>query len=92
MAFRKIRTLAIDFEFRISEQRFMTLTEYRKKHGLSLEAFGALVGKSKGHIHAIERSNRATASLALAIEQVTGGQVNAAFLNSSIAEARRVAA
>ena len=70
----------------------MTLTEYRKKHGLSLEAFGELVGKSKGHIHAIEQNNCATAKLAMAIEKATNGEVNAAFLNSSIAEARRAAA
>ncbi len=70
----------------------MTLTEYRKQHGLSLEAFGALVGKSKGHIHAIEQSNCATAKLAMAIERATDGAVSAAFLNSSIAEARKQAA
>jgi DNA-binding XRE family transcriptional regulator len=70
----------------------MTLSEYRAKHDLTLEAFGKLVGKSKGHIHAIEQSNCATAKLALEIERVTDGEVSAAFLNSSIAEARRQAA
>lgn len=70
----------------------MTLSEYRALHGLSLAEFGKLVGKSKGHIHAIEQANCATAKLALAIERVTDGQVSAAFLNSSIAEARKQAA
>lgn len=70
----------------------MTLTEYRKKHGLSLEEFGRLVGKSKGHIHAVEQNNRATAKLALAIERATDGEVSAAFLNEQIAEAARRAA
>ena len=70
----------------------MTLSENREKHGLSLEEFGALVGKSKGHIHAVEKDNYATAKLALAIERETNGAVNAAFLNPEIAEARKAAA
>jgi DNA-binding XRE family transcriptional regulator len=70
----------------------MTLSEYREKHGLSLEAFAERVGKSKGHIHAVEKENYATAKLALAIERETEGAVDAAFLNPEIAEARRAAA
>lgn len=70
----------------------MTLTEYRQKHGLSLEAMARLVGKSKGHLHAVEKDGRATAKLALAIERQTRGLVDAASLNDEIAEARRAAA
>jgi DNA-binding transcriptional regulator YdaS (Cro superfamily) len=70
----------------------MTLTEYRLKHGLTLEQFGALVDKSKAHIHAIEKTNRASAKLALAIERVTQGEVSAAFLNPQVAEAREAEA
>jgi DNA-binding XRE family transcriptional regulator len=70
----------------------MTLTEYRAKHDLTLEQFGELVGKSKAQIHSVEKDNYATAKLALAIERETGGAVDAAFLNPSIAEARRAAA
>jgi transcriptional regulator with XRE-family HTH domain len=70
----------------------MTLSEYRKAHGLTLEQFAERVGKSKGHIHAVENENYATAKLALTIERETGGEVDAAFLNPSIAEARRAAA
>lgn len=70
----------------------MTLTEYRKKHELTLEQFGELVGKSKAQIHAIEKENYATAKLALAIERETSGAVDAAFLNPEIAEARKAAA
>lgn len=70
----------------------MTLTEYRKKHGLTLEQFGELVGKSKAQVHAVEKKNYATASLALEIERATDGSVDAAFLNPQIAEARKVAA
>jgi DNA-binding XRE family transcriptional regulator len=70
----------------------MTLSEYRQKHGLTLEAFGSLVSKSKAQIHAVEKENYATAKLALAIERETGGLVDAAFLNPEIAQARKVAA
>lgn len=70
----------------------MTLTDYRAKHGLTLEQFAERVGKSKGHIHAVEKDNYATAKLALAIERETQGHVSAAFLNPEIAEARRAAA
>jgi transcriptional regulator with XRE-family HTH domain len=70
----------------------MTLTDYREKHGLSLEQFGRRVSRSKAQIHSIEKTNRASAKLALAIERETQGAVNAAFLNPEIAEARRQAA
>lgn len=70
----------------------MTLSEYREKHGLTLEQFGSRVSKSKAQIHSIEKENYATAKLALAIERETGGAVDAAFLNPEIAEARKAAA
>ena len=92
LAFPEIRTNAIDFEFKKSEHSDMTLTDYREKHGLSLEQFGELVGRSKAQIHAVEKGNYATAKLALAIERATEGAVNAAFLNPEIAEARKAAA
>lgn len=70
----------------------MTLTDYREKHGLTLEQFGVRVGKSKAQIHAVEKTNYATAKLALAIERETGGAVSAAYLNPQVAEAREAAA
>lgn len=70
----------------------MDIATYREKHGLSLEAFGALVGKSKPHIHQIEREMRCSAKLALDIERVTSGEVDAAALNDEIALARKAAA
>lgn len=69
----------------------MTLSDYRTKHGLSLEAFGRLVGRSKSQIHAVEQRNYATAKLANAIERATDGAVSAALINPDIAEARRAA-
>lgn len=70
----------------------MDIKTYRAEHDLTLEAFGALVGKSKPHIHEIETSMRCSAGLALAIERATNGKVSAADLNDDIAEARRAAA
>lgn len=70
----------------------MDIATYREAEGLTLEAFGALVGKSKPHIHEIERTMRCSAKLALEIERVTEGKVSAADLNAEIAEARKAAA
>jgi transcriptional regulator with XRE-family HTH domain len=70
----------------------MTLTEWRKLNGLSLEALAAKLDKSKGHLHAVEKDGYATPRLALDIEQLTDGAVDAGELNPDIAEARRAAA
>jgi hypothetical protein len=70
----------------------MTITEYRKEHNLSMEQFGALIGRSKGHMSEIERTNRCPAKLALEIERHTIGQVDAASLNGDVSAARRQAA
>jgi transcriptional regulator with XRE-family HTH domain len=70
----------------------MTITEYRKARGLTMEEFGALIGRSKGHMSEIENTGRCSAKLALAIERATSGQVDAASLNDEIADARKQAA
>jgi transcriptional regulator with XRE-family HTH domain len=70
----------------------MTITEYRKEHGLTIEDFAARIGRSKGHACDIENAGRCSAKLAMAIEAATNGQVNAASLNDEIAAARKQAA
>lgn len=70
----------------------MDIATYRNERGLSLEAFGALIGKSKPHVHEIERTMRCSAKLALAIEAATDRKINAADLNDEIAAARKAAA
>lgn len=70
----------------------MTISEFRKANSLTLEALGGLIGKSKGHVYAIEQTGRCSAKVALAIERVTRGAVDAASLNDEIAEARQIAA
>ncbi len=68
------------------------LTRYRAANGLTLEGLADLVGKSKGHMHEVETTMRCTAKLALDLERVTTGAVNAADLNDEIAQARKQAA
>lgn len=70
----------------------MTLSDWRSKEGLSLEAVAVRLGKSKGHLHAVEKDGYATARLALDIETLTNGAVDAGDLNPEIAEARKAAA
>lgn len=71
----------------------MTIAEYRQRTGLSLEDFAAAVDlKSKGYMSDIERSNRCSAKIALAIEQHSQGLVDAATLNDDVALVRRAAA
>lgn len=70
----------------------LTINQYRAAHGLTLEAFAALVDKSKGHMSEIENTMRCSAKLALAIEAATKGEVDAAALNDEIASARKAAA
>ena len=68
-----------------------SITEYRADKGLTLEAFAALVGKSKGHMSEVEKTMRCSAKLALEIERATDGVINAAVLNGEIAQARQAA-
>lgn len=70
----------------------LTISQYRKDNGLTLEAFAALVDKSKGHMSEVENTMRCSAKLALAIETATSGKINAADLNDEIASARKAAA
>lgn len=68
----------------------MTIIEYRKALGLTQEAFGALFGlKSKGQVSEIERTNRCSPEVALAIEVHSNQQIDAATLNGVVDAARR---
>lgn len=76
----------------MAELSNMTITEYRKSRNLTMEQFGVLIGRSKGHMSEVERLNRCAPKLALEIERQTVGQVDAASLNADIEAARRQAA
>jgi len=68
----------------------LTIAGLRKELGLSLEAFGQLLGGfSKGHTSGIERGiEPCTVAVALAIEKLSGGRLDAADLNDEVRAAR----
>jgi plasmid maintenance system antidote protein VapI len=71
----------------------MTLTEYLNREKLSLSAFGALVGVTKGRLSDLNKNGRDwPPDLALKVEEHSGGAVDAAELSTIIARARQVAA
>jgi transcriptional regulator with XRE-family HTH domain len=74
----------------------MSIAELRKELGLSLEAFAAQLGlTSKGYVSDLERGKATcTAALALRIEALSGGRIQARTLNADVAlveEARGIA-
>ena len=68
----------------------LTIRNLRIELGLTLEAFARLVGVSgRGQMSDIERGREGCAvRVALAIEEVSGGRIDAAQLNSVVAVAR----
>lgn len=69
----------------------MTITELRKDHlKLSLEAFAAELGlSSKGQVSEIERGARPSVRVALEIERLSEGAIDAATLNPDVARVRQ---
>lgn len=68
----------------------MTIAEYRKSLGMTQEAFAELLNlKSKGHVSDIEKANRASPEVALAIEAHSGGTVDAGAISALVAAARQ---
>lgn len=68
----------------------LSIADLRAELGLSLEEFGKMFGQSsKGTMSLIERG-KAPVSLpvALAIERVSGGRIDAAALNADVQAAR----
>ncbi|HEV2080056.1 MAG TPA: helix-turn-helix transcriptional regulator [Allosphingosinicella sp.] len=70
------------------------IAELRKELGQTLEEFAATIGiKSKGHASEIERDNRCgSVSVALTIEKLSEGRIDAASLNDDVAMARAAGA
>jgi transcriptional regulator with XRE-family HTH domain len=68
----------------------LTIAALRAELGLSLEAFGAKIGlASKGNVSILERGGACSLSVALALEALSGGRLDAAKLNDDVAAARR---
>lgn len=71
----------------------MDITALRKELGLSQEAFAVRVGlKSKGHVSTLERTGAASLRVALEIERLSEGRINAADLNPDVALVRQFTA
>jgi len=56
----------------------------RAEMGLTLSAMGARVGLSKSQMHEVERTNSASPVVALAIESLSDGRIDAARLNEVV--------
>jgi predicted transcriptional regulator len=67
----------------------MQIADLRNEMELSLEAFAALVGiQSRGRMSVIERENRCALRVALAIEELSTGRIDAADLCDDVRKAR----
>jgi len=67
----------------------MTVAELRKNLGLSLDAFAAKLGlSSRGYAHDIENGTTPSVRVALEIERLSDGQIDAAELNPDVARVR----
>lgn len=70
----------------------MQISDLRKELGLSLEAFAEQIGlQSRGRMSVIERENRCALGVAIKIEALSGGRVNAADLCEDVRLARHAA-
>lgn len=74
----------------MADATITSIADLRKELGLTLEAFGEAIGlKSKGQVSEIERNNRCSPDVAIAIERLSTGRLNAGILNPIVAAARQ---
>jgi hypothetical protein len=67
----------------------MTIADLRAELGDTLEQFGTRIDiKSKGNLSLIERDNRCSLPVALRIEELSAGRIDAADLNEDVRAAR----
>jgi DNA-binding XRE family transcriptional regulator len=67
----------------------ITIQAFRLELGLTQEQFAAKIGLSnKGSVSVIERGGPCSLSVAIAIERLSGGRINAASLNPCVAASR----
>lgn len=79
----------LDETFRNMKQEVMLIADLRTELGLSLEALGAKVGiASRGRMSVIERENRCSLDVALALEKLSDGRLDAASICDDVRRAR----
>jgi len=64
------------------------IADLRATLELTLEGMGALVGISKSQMHEVERTQRASLGVALKIEELAAGRIDAADLCEDVRAAR----
>lgn len=63
----------------------MTITDLRRKLGLSQEEFAKALGlTSKSHVSVMESTGRCSVRIALEIERLSQGEIPAATLNTDV--------
>jgi predicted transcriptional regulator len=67
-----------------------SIADLRATLELTLEGMGGLVGISKSQMHEVERTGRASLRVALRIEELSGGAIDAADLCDDVRAARAV--
>jgi len=65
-----------------------TIADLRTELGLTLAKMGQMVGLSKSQMHDAERRNAASLRVAVALEQLAQGRINAAALSEDVLLAR----
>ena len=68
----------------------MTVAGLRAELALTLLEMGERIGLSKSQMHEVERLDRASLRVALAIEELSGGRIDAAALNDDVKLSRHV--
>lgn len=66
----------------------LSIAELRTELGLSLAEMGARIGLSKSQMHDIERRNAASVRVALALETLAPGRIDAAVICEDVRLAR----
>lgn len=64
------------------------VADLRATLGLTLEAMGARLGISKSQMHEVERTQRASLRVALKLEELADGAIDAAELSDDVRVAR----
>lgn len=66
----------------------LTIASLRSERQETLEAFGRRIGLSKSQMHEVEKSGRASLRVALAIEALSDGRIDAGDLCEEVRLAR----
>jgi transcriptional regulator with XRE-family HTH domain len=69
-------------------ERGISIADLRTELGITLAEMGQMVGLSKSQMHDVERRNAASLRVAVALEQLAGGRIDAVALCADVLLAR----